>query len=164
MRTITTAAVLALLLHGTAFAQTPSSPMTPNTRPISPTNPPPAAAAPRPTPNPLSQENVSQIEGKSVYGANDESLGSVSTVLMNPQTKTIDQLVIQSGGVLGVGGHRYAVPIGKFSWDSQKGAFKVSMDEHSLKSQPEWVEGEKTETGSSAPPARPDAGSSGRTY
>jgi len=164
MRTIAMAAVSALLLSGTAFAQTPSTSTSPGTHPASPGTARPAAAAPRPTPDPLKQENVSDIEGKSVYGSNNESLGSVSAVLMNPQSKTLDKLVVKSGGVLGVGAHRYAVAVDKFTWDSEKGAFKLGMDEKALKSQPEWVEGERTETGSSAPPStssHPSTGSGG---
>jgi sporulation protein YlmC with PRC-barrel domain len=150
MRQIPIAAAAALaLLTGVAFAQTSSAP-----RPITPA--PGATQAPAPMPrepaiNPLTKETVSLIEGISVYGSDNDKLGHVSEVLMDPQSKKIDRLVVSSGGVLGVGSHRVAIPIDQFSWDGDKAAFKLSTTTASLKSMPEWVEGGTTATGSSTP-------------
>jgi hypothetical protein len=71
---------------------------------------------------------------------------------MDPSTKKIDRLVVTAGGILGVGGHRVAVPIDQFSWDADRGVFKLGMTEVALKQMPEWVEGQETATGSSQPP------------
>ena len=101
----------------------------------------------------MKQEIVSEIGGTTVYGKNDAKLGHVSEVLMDPDSKKIDRLVVKMGGVLGVGGHRFALPVDQFSWESDKGVLKVSMDEAAAKSQPEWVEGARTGTGSTTPPA-----------
>jgi|SRR5581483_910542 len=150
MRTIAIAAVSALLLSSASvYAQTPSS-TSPGARTPGAATP-PAAAAPRPAPNPLKQEMVSKIEGTTVYGKNDAKLGDVSHVLMDPGSKKIDRLVVKTGGVLGLGGHQVALPVDQFSWEADKGVLKVSTDEASLKSQPEWIEG--ANTGSSTPPA-----------
>lgn len=152
MRTIAIAAVSALLLSSASvYAQTTHA-TTPDSRPPG-TATAPAAAAPRPAPDPLKQEIVSKIEGTTVYGNNDAKLGDVSHVLMNPSSKKIDRLVVKTGAVLGLGGHQVAIPVDKFSWEADKGALKVAMDEASLKSQPEWVEGATTGTGSSTAPA-----------
>jgi sporulation protein YlmC with PRC-barrel domain len=145
---ITAVAALALLT-GVASAQTSTTPLSP--RPAAPgaTTP----AAPRPVAqNPLIQEDIANIDGTSVYGNDDSKIGSVSTVLMDPQSKKIDRLVVTSGGVLGVGGHRVAIPIDRFSWDPDKGAFKLPETVASVKSMPEWVEGAQTATGSSQAP------------
>jgi sporulation protein YlmC with PRC-barrel domain len=123
-----------------------------------------APAAPRPVlaQNPLTQEDIANIGGTSVYGNDDSKIGSVSTVLMDPQSKKIDRFVVTSGGVLGVGGHRVAIPVDRFSWDAEKGAFKLPESVASVKSMPEWVEGAETATGSSQPtrgePRIPPAG------
>ena len=111
------------------------------------------APAPKPAVNPLTQNVVSDIEGTAVYG-NDkdkDKIGHVSEVLMDPQSKKIDRLVVNAGGVLGIGGHRVAIPIDQFKWDSQKGGFLLGMTEAKLKSMPEWKEGANTMTGSSQP-------------
>src|SRR5258707_3499936 len=141
------AAALAMLTVA-ASAQTPTSPNGP--RPLSPG----ATQAPiqrEPAINPLTKEDVSGIEGVNVYNG-DEKLGHVSTILMDPQTKKIDRLVVTAGGVLGVGGHRVAIPVDQFKWNADKGVFQLSMTTASLKSMPEWVEGAATGTAASKLP------------
>jgi len=39
---------------------------------------------------------------------------------MDPLSKKLDRLVVSSGGVLGIGGHRVAIPIDQFKWDTDK--------------------------------------------
>jgi sporulation protein YlmC with PRC-barrel domain len=145
---VAAAAALAMLSVAASAQTTPSSPN--ETRPSTP-GPATAPVQREPAINPLTKEDVSNIEGTTVYGTDDSKLGHVSTVLMDPQTKKIDRLVVTSGGMLGVGGHRVALPIDQFKWDSDKGAFKLSTTMASLKSMPEWVEGTETATGSSQP-------------
>jgi len=149
MRKIPIVTVAALALStGAAPAQTPSNPM--STRPPGATTTP---AAPRPVAqNPLTQEDVANIDGTSVYGNDGKKIGHVSTALMDPQSKKIDRLVVTEGGVLGVGGHRVAIPVDRFSWDAEKGAFKLPQTVADVKSMREWVEGGQTATGSSQPP------------
>src|SRR5580765_7851028 len=93
---IATVAALALMI-GAASAQTtsdsPSRPSAPGAM-MAPT------AKPRPAINPLAQEDVSRIDGTSVYGSDDAKIGHVSTILMNPGSKQIDRLVVSTGGVL----------------------------------------------------------------
>src|ERR1700704_82537 len=150
MRKLPIAAVAALaLMTGVASAQ--------STSPSNPARPAPGAtAAPvqkEAAINPLSQEDVSKIEGTTVYGSDDGKIGHVSTALMDPSSKKIDRLVVSAGGVLGVGGHRVAIPVEQFSWDADKGAFKLGTNVADLKQMPEWVEGgQQTATGSSQPP------------
>ena len=157
MRGSMIAAVSALaLLAGPAIAQTSTTtPTTPRTA----TPGSPAAAPSKPSPNPLAMEDVSKITGSSVYGSDDKKIGDVSTVLMAPDTKKIDRLVVSEGGVLGVGAHHVAVPVDDFKWDGQKDAFKISKTADQLKSMPEWKEPTEASattapsSGSSVPPA-----------
>ena len=151
MRTIPIAAAALLVFSsGIATAQTTApTPRTPGSPAPSATTAPVQRAA---TPNPLKQEDVTQIEGNSVYGGDDSKIGSISTVLMNPDSKQIDRLVVHSGGFLGMGGHRVAIPLDKFSWDAERGVFKLPMTEANLKELPGWAEGAQTATGSSTPP------------
>jgi len=98
----------------------------------------PPAVVKTPAPDPLKMEDVSKITGSAVYGTDDSKIGSVSTLLMKPEDKTIDRLVVSEGGVLGVGAHKVALPIDQFTWDSDKGAFKIAKTADDLKSMPEW--------------------------
>ncbi len=154
MRTISIAAVSAVvLLTVSAYAQSqsPSGDTTP--RGTAPAYSP--AAAPRaPALDPLKQEDISKIEGTSVLGSDGKKLGDVSRVLMKPEDKTIDRLVIRTGGILGMGGHLVAMPLDDFSWDAQVAAFKVAKTADDLKSMAEWQEPgiAAPATGSSQPP------------
>ena len=144
------AAVAALaLMTGAASAQM-------STTPSSPARPAPSATtAPMQKEtaiNPLKQEDVSKIEGTTVYGSDDGKIGHVSTALMDPGSKKIDRLVVTAGGLLGVGGHRVAIPVEQFSWDGDKGAFKLGTTVAELKQMPEWVDGQQTAVGSSLSP------------
>ena len=148
MRKLPIAVAALALMTGAASAQTT------NTSP----RPAPGAATTAPMHketaiNPLTQDDVSKIEGTSVYGNDDGKIGHISTALMDPSSKKIDRLVVSAGGVLGVGGHRVAIPVEQFSWDADKGAFKLGTNVADLKQMPEWVEGgQQTATGSSQPP------------
>jgi sporulation protein YlmC with PRC-barrel domain len=148
MRKIAISAAAALAgLTIAAAAQTPTTP-----RPTTPSATPSVTqAAPKPAINPLTQDVVSNIDGTAVYGSDQDKIGHVSDVLMDPQSKKIDQLVVTAGGVLGIGGHRVAVPIDQFQWDSQKGAFTLAMTADKLKAMPEWTETGTTATGSTQP-------------
>ena len=140
LRVVTAVSSIALLAAGTALAQSAShSPMAGGGGGLGA----PSAAAPRPrppAPNPLKMEDVSKIDGAAVYDNNGKKIGSVSTVLMKPESKTIDRLVVGEGGVLGIGSHRVALPIDAFSWDAQKDGFTVAKSADDLKSMPEWKE------------------------
>ncbi len=141
MRTklITTASAL-MLMAAPVLAQTTPTPAPRSTPPAAttPTTPPPAAAIRTPVPDPLKMEDVSKITGSTVYGSDDSKIGSVSTVLMKPESKTIDRVVVNAGGVLGVGGHKVAVPLNQLTWDSDKAGFKIAKTTDDLKAMPEW--------------------------
>ena len=155
MRAISIAAASALaLLTVSAYAQS-QSPSGNATLPRS--NTPAAVPAPRTLAlNPLKQEDVSKIEGASVLGSDGKNLGDVSKVLMKPDDKTIDRLVVRTGGILGVGAHHVPMPIDAFSWDVDAAAFKIAKTADDLKSMAEWTEpgSPTTATGSSAPAER----------
>jgi len=136
---MTLASSLALL--GSALAQS-SSPSTgapartPGAAPLGA----PSVAQSQPLPNPLALEDVSKIKGSAVYDSDDNKIGTVSTVLMNPESRTIDRFVVGAGGMLGVGAHYVALPISAFSWDTQKEGFRIAKTADDLKSMPEWNE------------------------
>ena len=119
----------------------------------------PAPPPKLPAPNPLAQEDTSRLKGKEVYGSEDKKLGDVETALMKPDSKTIDRLVLRYGGMLGLGGHAVALPIDAFSWDGERGAFRIARTEGELRSMPEWKPPAAASAGSGAP-AVPSSGSS----
>lgn len=136
LRAITLASSLAVLA-APALAQS-STPVVP--APASPGSAGAPAKSSSASVNPLTVEDVSKLKGVDVYGSDDKKIGEISTVLMNPQTKTIDRLVVGEGGVLGVGARNVALPISAFSWDAQADGFKIARTGDALKSMPEWHE------------------------
>ncbi len=149
---IATVASALVLIAGTAFAQssttsppsnapTTTAPAAPMATPgVAPAGPAATVPAPRAAENPLMKEDVSKLNGANVYGSDDKKLGDVTTELMNPTSKTIDRLVVNVGGVMGVGGHHVALPIGDFKWDAQRGGFRISKTADELKSMTQWKE------------------------
>src|SRR5438874_1577561 len=58
-------------------------------------------------------------------------------------------------------GRRGALPVDRFSWDADRGVFKINTTVADLKQMPEWVEGQQTMTGSSQPPKTPAPSNAG---
>jgi len=139
----TIAAVAALLALGAGEAMAQSSSSGPGAAAPSRTTAPPSSNAPSssssaPMKDPLSSEDISQIEGSSVVASDGASIGKVSTVLMDPASKKVDRLVVAEGGVLGVGAHKVALPVDSFHWDAQKHQFNIQKTADDLKAMPEW--------------------------
>jgi sporulation protein YlmC with PRC-barrel domain len=164
---IATVSALALLA-APVLAQTnaPGSPGSSGSRSLG-TGSTPSVTQHAPAPDPLKQEDVSQIKGASVYGSDSQKIGTVATVLMKPDSREIDRLVVAEGGVLGVGAHDVALPISQFRWDGDRDGFVIAKTADQLKSMPEWQRPENASSrgssgaGSSVPPpARPTAGPS----
>ena len=162
----TAAAVAALLAFGggSALAQSSTSgpgAAAPSRTAAPPTNNAPSTSSSTPMKDPLSSEDISQIEGSSVVASDGSSIGKVSTVLMDPSSKKVDRLVIAEGGVLGVGAHKVALPVESFRWDAQKHEFKIQKTADDLKAMPEWQQPQLAEApsgssaGSTAPAAAP---------
>jgi sporulation protein YlmC with PRC-barrel domain len=136
----TAAAIAALLALGvaSASAQSMSSPAGPGTAASPAAAPVGPASNAAPMKDPLSSEDIAQIDGISVAGGDGSSIGKVSTVLMNPSTKKVDRLVVAEGGILGVGAHNVALPVDAFRWDSQHRDFVIQKTADDLKAMPEW--------------------------
>jgi sporulation protein YlmC with PRC-barrel domain len=150
-RTTVLAAASALALLATpALAQTTGAPGTP--RPLG--GPAATRPAPKPMPDPLKQSDVSQITGSAVYGSDGKKIGTIDTALMKPQTRQIDRLVVGAGGVLGIGAHNVALPVGDFHWDMTKGGFTIGKTEAELKAMPTWTASSSSQamSGSSVAP------------
>ena len=158
MRIVTyiTAGMFALTASSALAQMSPSGPGAATSRP-GPSASAPAAAPKAPAADPLKDEDVSAVNGADVYGGDGKKIGSISTALMKPDAKTIDRLVVSSGGVLGVGAHRVAMPIDQFKWDGAKDGFVISKSADDLKSMAEWRDPAHASTsgvGSSTPTAR----------
>lgn len=82
-----------LLLSGTAYAADPDAPQPAPTQ---------ATAA-------MERTGAEHLIGKDVVGSANEEIGTVKDVILDPQSGKARQLVVASGGFLGIGGKLVAV-------------------------------------------------------
>ncbi|GAA4253062.1 PRC-barrel domain containing protein [Azospirillum formosense] len=76
--------------------------------------------------------------GKNVYGTDNEKVGEVEDIILDSNGKA-QQLVISSGGFLGIGEKQIAVDIGKANWDAQQERVQLSgMTRDQVKEMPEF--------------------------
>ncbi|EWY39552.1 hypothetical protein N825_05485 [Skermanella stibiiresistens SB22] len=64
--------------------------------------------------------SVSDMMGRTVRGSDGESLGSVEDVIIDPQSGEARQLVISSGGFLGIGAKQIAVDLASANLGTQE--------------------------------------------
>ena len=111
-KSMTAGLIGSALLASVAFAQTP-------TATTDRANTAPAAAS-----DSSFQDNwrASKVVGVSVYNDNNESLGSISDLLMD-KSGNIKAVVIGVGGFLGVGEHLVAIPFDKIKFVNEPVAY-----------------------------------------
>ena len=129
-----TAAVLLMstaLLSGAALAQTTPAPTTTT---------PPAATTPA-TPAPMASDTsmsgkfmtdqgtnefrASKFVGLDIYGSNNEKIGDINDILVDPQGQA-KSVVIGVGGFLGIGEKNVALPWGSVKWVMEKPAARTA--------------------------------------
>lgn len=82
--------------------------------------------------------SANELLGKNVYGRDNEKLGEVDDVILdtNGQAK---QLVLSSGGFLGIGDKKVAVDYNAAQWDQAQNRLTLStMTRDEVKSMPEF--------------------------
>ena len=82
--------------------------------------------------------SVEVLMGKNVYGKDNEKVGEVEDVILDSNGKA-QQLVIASGGFLGIGEKQIAVDYSQAQWDQQQNRIHLSgMSRDDVKSLPEF--------------------------
>ncbi|CBS87397.1 PRC-barrel domain-containing protein [Azospirillum lipoferum] len=117
--------------------------------------------------------SADELIGKNVYGRDNEKIGEVDDVILdaNGQAK---QLVVSSGGFLGIGEKQVAVDYTAANWDSQNDRLNLAgMSREDVKAMPEFEYDDTmtslnknrkpAEAGTTAPGAAPTGGSMGTT-
>ena len=118
------------LMTGAAFAQGTSTP-DPSTTPAIP----PAAADGMPAAGAVSAE---EMIGEDVMGSDGEKIGSVEDVIIDPASGEATQLVISSGGFLGIGEKYHPLPWSTLTYDIAQGGYVVDMTREQLQDAPSY--------------------------
>ncbi|GAK68642.1 PRC-barrel domain-containing protein [Agrobacterium rubi] len=164
--------ISAALLGSTAFAPIA---MAQTTAPAAPSATSPATPATPAMPSTtsasggayLTEQAATQISandyiGSAVYTSTDESIGSVTNLILE-ENGGIVAAVVGVGGFLGIGAKDVAVPMSKLTVtrDAANGTIRLTTTEtaETLKAAPEFVtmKEKKAEEGSAAPAATPSA-------
>ncbi|MFS2010768.1 PRC-barrel domain-containing protein [Azospirillum sp. CT11-132] len=117
--------------------------------------------------------SADELIGKNVYGRDNNKIGEIEDVILDANGKA-KQLVISSGGFLGIGEKQVAVDYSAANWDSQNNRLNLAgMSRDDVKSMPEFKYDDTmtslnksrkpAETEKVAPGAAPTAGSTGTT-
>lgn len=109
------------------------------------------------------QVSVDEMVGKEVMGANGEPLGEVSDVVVDPETNQIVQLVIASGGFLGIGAKDVAIDIAEAEIRPEEGIFLSSITQEDIAQMPEFDAEAETESLDEPPPPAAAAPTGGTT-
>ncbi len=89
----------------------------------------------------MDELTADDIEGTTVYGANDENVGEVGELILSADGGTIERAVINVGGFLGLGEKHVAVPLDELQILRGEGDdVRVYIDstEEALEAQPEY--------------------------
>jgi sporulation protein YlmC with PRC-barrel domain len=144
---VTVFALVGLLTTG-AFAQV-------GTPPSSPSQP---APAPKATLQSMDKWYGSELIGMDVKNPQGEELGKVSELVLDPKEAKIESIVISTGGLLGIGAKRVAVPWDQVKPAADDQAFVVTMTKEELQQAPSWEKAaEKTVPATQPAPTSPGA-------
>jgi sporulation protein YlmC with PRC-barrel domain len=117
------------LMTGAAFAQGTSTTDSPATT----VNPPsameeaPAIGGPTTDTSPMTVTSAEEMLGRDVVGSDGEELGEVEDVIIDPTSGQARQLVISSGGFLGIGEKQIAVDFNRAKVQRGDGGTPIIM-------------------------------------
>lgn len=87
--------------------------------------------------------NVDELMGKSVVGSDGEELGEIADVILDAESGEAQQVVIASGGFLGLGERRIAVEYSELQIEPGADTIQASgLTQQSVESMPEFEYGE----------------------
>jgi hypothetical protein len=76
--------------------------------------------------------------GRDVYGDNDQELGEVSDVILDPETKQVRKLVVGSGGFLGIGEKTVAIDIQQVEIRPDQGIYVSGLTQEAVRDMEEY--------------------------
>lgn len=79
---------------------------------------------------------ASDVVGVKVKNSLNENLGEIHEIVIDKLTGQVRYLVLEFGGLLGIGNKYFAIPWAKFSYDPHEGCFNTPLNKNSLKDAP----------------------------
>ena len=79
-----------------------------------------------------------KVEGTSVYGTNDEKIGSIERLMIGKRDGKVAYAVLSFGGFLGMGDEHYPIPWSQLSYDTSLGGYRTNISKQQLESAPKY--------------------------
>jgi len=79
-----------------------------------------------------------KVEGTTVYGADDRSIGSVQRVMIDKISGKVAYAVVSFGGFLGIGEDYFPLPWASLKYDTRLGGYRTGITEDQLKRAPKF--------------------------
>jgi sporulation protein YlmC with PRC-barrel domain len=119
----------------------------------------------------LPEDRLDDLVGKTLVTENGEEIGEIEDVILDPQTQKARQIVVSSGGFLGIGEKRVAIDASRVLMQGDGDEFQVSgMSREDVEGMPEFEMDEgmvslskrEDQGGGSGEAARPAIGPTGQ--
>jgi sporulation protein YlmC with PRC-barrel domain len=97
---------------------------------------------------PVKYLTSSSLTGNKVYNGEDENLGQIKDLMLNLHDGKIEYVVIEFGGILGIGEKYFAVPFNVLTLDTSRHAFILDQKKEVLENAPGFDKNHWPETNS----------------
>ena len=81
-----------------------------------------------------------KVQGTTVYGADDQKIGSVQRIMIDKISGKVAYAVISFGGFLGMGEDYYPMPWPTLKYDTRLDGYRAAVTEDQLKGAPKYSE------------------------
>lgn len=81
---------------------------------------------------------TTKIEGATVYNADGDRLGTISSLMADNQTGQIEYAVLALGGFLGMGESQHPLPWDCLAHDTRRGGYVLELDKRLLRRGPSY--------------------------
>ena len=92
------------------------------------------------TPDPILEKHrliaSDRVEGTRVYNPAGDRLGSIKNFMVDKASGRVQYVVIQFGGILGMGNDYYPIPWDMLTYDVERGGYVVTLTKQQLENAP----------------------------
>lgn len=81
-----------------------------------------------------------KVEGTSVYGADNEHVGSIERLMIDKVGGKISYAVLSFGGFLGIGDDHYPLPWQSLKYDTALGGYRTNITRQQLEGAPKYAD------------------------
>lgn len=80
--------------------------------------------------------SASTIKGSNVKNIQNENIGEIQDLMINPETGHVEYAVLSFGGFLGIGDKYFAVPVEALKFSNENHDIKLDVDKERLENAP----------------------------